>query len=373
MHEVRHASPGAGPPYPSVMSGPPSQPSPSPPSRAAARNSPLPSSRPSSGTGPVFIVGADRSGTTLLRLFLDAHRDLSIPAESWFLPALIEHFPSERPLSVPQQGAALACVMAHRRWQEGWRSTPADYRALLSDGRQRTLAELVDAMYRTETARTGATRWGDKTPEYVMHVEPLAALFPDARFVHIVRDGRDVCQSLLRKRWSDRGVTPFQVARYWDRAVHAGHDAAERLGPDRMHLVTYEELVLATERTLRRVCDFLGLPFDPPMLQAHEHAADIITEPEAVHHIHPKLSRRPQPSDVGRWRREGSRTALALCWSWLVWGLERYGYDRPRPPAPLLPLRLASWLAYEGTVVGARSKRFRRRLANHMASALRPH
>lgn len=321
---------------------------------------------------PLFIVGADRSGTTLLRLFLDSHAELAIPAESWFLPDLVQRFPLDRRLSETEQREALACVMRHERWVHDWHSTPETYRSLLSTDTPRTLAQLVDAIFRIETAASGAQRWGDKTPEYVLHVDALASLFPGARFVHIVRDGRDVCQSLLRVGWSDRGRTPYQVARYWHKAVHAGHCAAERLGPARFHQLSYEDLVLETRATLERLCAFAGLEFDPKMLQAHERAEAIITPRERAKSVHPKLARMPRPQDVGRWKREGSRWTLALCWGWLPWGLERYGYETPRPPTPVVLLRILSWLQFElhalqqrvheaGRFVRATGARFRTR------------
>lgn len=291
---------------------------------------------------PFFIVGSERSGTTLLRIFLNAHSRIAIPSESWFLVKLMADVPLDRPLSGQEIRSVLDTVRRDKRWRLDWRSDPADLLALASVDAPRTLAELVAAIYRLEIAPSGKPRWGDKSPVYVFHIRELLRLFPSARFLHIVRDGRDVALSGLALRWGNLGRTPLAIGRRWRDAVLAADDALDELGAERVMHVPYEDLVLDTRGTLTRACAFLGIDFEPDMLNANATANQHLSPRELKRNIHAKLRRTPRPDDVQRWKRTRPTLGLLLTWAWLTPGLERFGYEQPRPPLPVNLLRAAS-------------------------------
>ncbi len=313
---------------------------------------------------PFFVVGSGRSGTTLLRIYLNAHSQVAIPSESWFLTQLLKELPADRPLSLDEQRRALRIVKGHERWQLDWDTPPQALDRLLDGGVERTLAELVDEVFRLEVAASGKPAWADKTPPYVGIIPELARLFPGARFVHVVRDGRDVTLSYLRVGWGTIGRTPYGLAHYWAGAVRMGALAAEELGPEVVMHLAYEDLVLDTRAALERVCAFLDLPFEPAMLDAHRVAYETIAERELVKNIHPKLGRPPRPEDAFRWKRARPRTPVLLAWPWLSDGLARFGYESPRPPVPGWLLAPASWLQH-------RMYFLRRALRNRMRGARR--
>src|SRR4051794_17280172 len=130
---------------------------------------------------PFFIVGVPRSGTTLLRQMLRGHPRLAVPPESHFVPAA---------LNAPSGAAALELILRDEHFAD-WQVDAADVRrrATTSD---MTPASVVRAAFETYAQAQGRPRWGDKTPAYVLHMPLLAEAFPGARFVHIIRDGRDV-------------------------------------------------------------------------------------------------------------------------------------------------------------------------------------
>lgn len=281
---------------------------------------------------PFFVVGADRSGTTLLRLYLNAHPHLAIPSESWFLIDLFRAFPDPMPLAPDDVERTIAIVTGHRRYRDGWHVPAAALRERLRAAAPPTPATFVDTLFRLEVGAAKSVRWGDKTPEYVSHVAAIEQHFPRAQFVHIVRDGRDVFLSLSQRRWKDRGWSPFEIGRYWSAAVKDAAAAEARLGPERFLRVRYEDLVLDTEATLEGVCAFLGVPFEPVMLAAHQHAEEIQTASERAQRVHDKLGRAPRDSDVARWRREGPPWARALAVAHMALLLRAYGYPDV-PPA----------------------------------------
>lgn len=288
---------------------------------------------------PFFVVGADRSGTTLLRLYLDANSNLAIPSESWFLIDLLERFGPRGVLDADGVSEALAIVSAHPRFVDGWHVDLARLRRDLRPNAPLRLAELVDALFRAETHAPAEVTWGDKTPEYVGHLPALASCFPGARFVNIVRDGRDVYLSLATRRWSDRGYTPYELGRYWSSCVAAAREAGRELG-ERYLEVRYEDLVLETPSVLQRVCDFLGVTFEEAMLAAHDRASLLMTTSEREAGVHDKLSRPPRPSDVGRWRdvRTGL-SSLRLAAGVMAGQLSLAGYRDAPPPLPSAALR----------------------------------
>lgn len=224
------------------------------------------------------LVGVPRSGTTLLRLMLDAHSQLAIPPETGFL-ALADAWTATPPS--PAQ-----FVHAVTGFPEGMPAWP-DF-ALSADDFARavgalptfTVAEGFRAFYRLYAARWNKPRWGDKTPLYAGRIDAIARLLPEARIVHVIRDGRDVALSLARQ-WFSPGPDLETQARYWrDIVTHTRH-----LGRHVPHYleVRYEALIVNTEEVLREICDFIELPYEPSMRHDPKRAAARLGEHGARH------------------------------------------------------------------------------------------
>jgi hypothetical protein len=128
-------------------------------------------------------------------------------------------------------------------------------------------AEAVRCFYRLYARAQGKPRFGDKTPLYCEHIAPISRLLPEARFIHVIRDGRDVALS-LRKTWFAPARDMATLARYWCGLVHAARTAGSGL-PTYLE-VRYEDLVCQPTRELERVCRFVALPFDEAMNQYWE-------------------------------------------------------------------------------------------------------
>jgi hypothetical protein len=265
-------------------------------------------------TAPVppapFIVGVARSGTTLLRLMLDAHPLLAIPAETGFLPAVAA---LAGPTDDPRRDF-LDAITALPTWEDLALSRD-DLRARLAEVEPFTPADGVRCLFRTYARRLGKWRWGDKTPVHGLHLRAIHALLPEARFLHILRDGRDVALS-LRGLWFAPGDTVEAMARHWRERVEAIR--AEGAGCPHYLEIRYEDLLRRTRPLLRRICRFLELPFSPAMEAYHEGAAarldevttryradgSVLITKEQRLHLHRRTGQRPDPSRCGRWRTE---------------------------------------------------------------------
>jgi hypothetical protein len=243
---------------------------------------------------PVIILGVSRSGTTLLKEMLDRSSELAIPSESYFIPQLWDRHGAE-----PDREAILADLGRIARVRE-WGVTPDDVRGRLPA--EPSFRDVIVVVYRLYAEAHGKTRFGDKTPSYMQHLEPLDSVFPGAQYVHIVRDGRDAALSFLDMRrrprfnWArPRGVGDF--ACQWDREVRGAREFGATTARGRYLELRYEDLVAEPEPRLRDVCAFLGLTFEPGMLEYHREVG-----PEMLQD-HPRLAEPPTPG-MRDWREE---------------------------------------------------------------------
>jgi hypothetical protein len=247
-----------------------------------------------------IIVGAPRSGTTLLRFMLDAHPDLAIPPETGFLtvgPTLKgsgdklrrRFFESVTQFEPTTPAWPDFEISADLFWQALNEISPFD------------VSEGFRAFYRLYAARFGKQRYGDKTPIYSLNIDTIRALLPEARFVHIVRDGRDVALS-LRQMWFSPSQDFEALASYWGDFVQGARHAG--MGRSDYFEVRYEDLIQNTEATLSLVCERLKLSFDPAMLSYYTRTPERLKE-----HKGRSGSRGvPQLTQAQRWRQQWRTT-----------------------------------------------------------------
>ena len=211
-------------------------------------------------TAPFFIVGCPRSGTTLVRWMLQEHPRLAIPPEAQWL---VDVAPRSGLWSQDDPAQVLDAIVRHHRWPY-WPLSEEAAREAVARRRPSSYAELVAALYAAYAERQGKPRWGDKTPENVLHLDFLGRLFPNAVFVHVIRDGREVAASLADQPWTSPGLV--EKAHWWHECVTTGRRAGERLGPARYCEVRLEDLAADPEGALRRMCAAIGESYTPRML-----------------------------------------------------------------------------------------------------------
>lgn len=241
----------------------------------------------------MFIVGCGRSGTTLVRELLCRHGAFGGGPETLFFVKTLDLGYLAALSAIPER----------------------DLRALR--GRTESIVQFAQEYYRMMAAREGKPRWVDKTPMHVRALPRILHCFPDARFIHVIRDGRDVVCSLRnhpRERVHRGRVVPNRVDRpveecagRWVRDTSLGLAFA---GHPRVEAVRYEELVANPEREMLRICRFLGETLEPAMLDPGSaaptagRAGVLINNPNAAEAV----SRAP----AGRWRRDLSPTERRL-------------------------------------------------------------
>jgi Sulfotransferase family len=258
-----------------------------------------------------FIVGVARSGTTLLRLMLDAHPEMAIPPETHFIPKVIKACDRA---DDPHE-AVFELLTAHRRWPD-YGLDANQLRERLDRIAPLSAGDALRAFYGLYAEKQGKPRWGDKSPSYVRRMRRVASALPEAHFVHLVRDGRDVALSQVEVDFGPDQIA--DAARDWVEGIEKAHRQARRL----RHYteVRYEDLVTDPERPLRSVCEFVRLRWDPAMLAYHAGAEERMAEvtrdfergegpaiPATVRASrHTRVAEPPQRERAGRWRTDMS-------------------------------------------------------------------
>jgi protein-tyrosine sulfotransferase len=242
-----------------------------------------------SAAAPILIGGCGRSGTTLLRVILDSHPSLCCgPESNLFLVGKTHRFSLEE--------IAFKFDLTVARISEMERASTS-------------LAEFIDRFFAAYAAARGKPRWAEKTPKNVTALDFIFAHFPDAKFLHVIRDGRDVACSLRthpRHKVVNDQLVPLNTRNPWELGVlrwvedvRAG--LAFRADP-LYREIRYEDLVARPEPTLRVLFEFIGEPWHDNVLQFHaEHGSsrDVRKFPQNPEAIRPLYS-----DAVGKWRTE---------------------------------------------------------------------
>lgn len=286
-----------------------------------------------------IVVGAPRSGTTLLRFMLDAHPAMAIPPETAIL-TVAGQLADDAGLT-PSRFADVITTFPPEA--PTWADSGVDadeFRGALERLDPFSAAAGFRLFYGMYAARHGKPRWGDKTPVHALHVGEIARVLPEARFVHIVRDGRDAAVS-LRQRWFSPGHDIEVQAEFWSRHVLAAREQAP--GPDRYLEVLYEHLLADPERELSRICNFLELAFDPVMLRYYERTPERLREHGPRRHVDGRIlatheqrleqqawtTKPPDLTRIGSWRRELTADEVATFDRVAGHVLRAYGYETP--------------------------------------------
>ncbi len=286
-------------------------------------------SRSGNGRRFIFVGGAARSGTTLVQNILDSHPDIAGGPEFLHLVRILELRNALRETA--------RC---------GW---TADYAS--AETVDREIVRLIEDLLLPLADRQRCRMLSEKTPGNTFVFAELMEVFPEARFIHVVRDPRATVASMLRvgRRAREKGLRaqPFtrsvrHAAGHIQRSLRAGFRAGN-LAPDRLLEVRYEPLVRDPAREVGRICAFLEIPCAPQMLDpagvAHIGEKPITEGSGNLWYDAESYRRNPDPSGLDNWRRELDvlqQAVIAVSFGEFEHA-DRLGYDlAPRPLAGLV-------------------------------------
>ena len=283
---------------------------------------------------PIFIVGANRSGTTLLRLILNAHPRIAIPEElNYFNPWIADHWRETAPDRETFRGRVhwyLQSKMPGGAFGNADldaledaivdRASTFDWRAVYGGA--------LDAWAQKQEKK----RWGEKTPGNLFYVDVLRTMFPDAQFIHLVRDPRAGVRSMQDTSFfgDDIAINALNRRKYLREGLR--HDAT--MPSAHWTRLRYEDLLTAPKDTLRALCHFLGEPFTPAMLTYYEDAEQYMSAAAAQEFN--EAARHPiDPSKAHSWREALSQTEVAVIEAICGREMEALNYPQEAPSPSL--------------------------------------
>lgn len=277
---------------------------------------------------PIFIVGAPRSGTSLLRAMLNRHPAIGLCDETFYFYYVYRRQRAFGDLHDPDNRRRLITeYLQTDRIQRLHLNLPVLAERLMEEGNSYEMffATLITCFAETH----GKVRPGEKTPHHALVTDLLLTWYPNGKIIHIVRDPRDVVASLRRMPWARRSAVAS--ARLWARLTAAAERSRDQ---PRYRLVHYERLVADPEEELQRLCAFLEEPYDAAMIQ---------TDGSAGTHQEWWFRRAQQQltqQRVGTWRQELPDNYVRLV-EWTAGAtMAAVGYDRSQAdPSPLLKMR----------------------------------
>lgn len=279
---------------------------------------------------PFFVVGIPRSGTTLLSSMLNTHSELSIGPETHYFDRFW------------RKCRRAACLSDSTRFEEHAYQFLNSYAAAGRDkalGSVEAIAErlfasgershrvLLEATLGSRASNLRKSVWGEKTPVHVDYLPQILEEFPEARIIHILRDPRDVLLSLRSVPWGRRGRLFYLL--WWRRCARL-RDAVPGLDGNNLLEVRYEDLLARPEETLRRICKFIGVMYEPAMTGfdlGGQPPFDAAVEPWKRKNLEPL-----DPRNTGKWRARMTYAEASMVRLLLGASLTRKGYERGPSP-----------------------------------------
>lgn len=233
---------------------------------------------------PIFIGGAGRSGTTLLRVILDSHSQIACGPELKITPLIASYWYDFQTKYSP--------------FLKEYLINEKDINLLFSN--------MITSLLEKYRSSQNKNRIAEKSPNNIKIFYHLSHIFPDSPLIHIVRDGRDVIASLLTMDWKNPDGQPIaytndpiEVAKYWKDAVQTGLKFAKQSNLDNHFLLKYEELVTSPEDILKKLFSFLNEPWEENVLKFHEKHRNLANESSAS-----QVNKKLYTSSIGRWKND---------------------------------------------------------------------
>jgi hypothetical protein len=278
--------------------------------------------------GAFLIIGAQRSGTSLLTRILNRHPMLAVPPESFFFNTfapLRRYYGDLRERR--RMRRFIADVLSTPKIRE-WSPIPS-METVLTRVRGPTMGDVFVALMESWAASQNKTVWGEKTPHHVFHWAELATAVPNAPVINIVRDGRDVALGLIKARFGPKTI--YSAAQRWQRWLTAIEEIRAKVPVDRFQQLRYEDLLLRPVETLTELCSFLGYEYAPQMLDFHADKSLYSTYADE----HANLQKPLLVEKVEGWRRCMKSDDVALFEAINADWLRRYGYAVEHAPRTL--------------------------------------
>ena len=251
---------------------------------------------------------------------LNQHSRIAVPYESHLFNTFYPWLKYYGNLTKAENRERLVSDMLSTDVMQEWSPT-VEKQKVLSSIRIYNFGGIVEAIFKPWTEGQGKIRWGEKTPHHLLYWREILEFFPKARFIHMVRDGRDVAISWIRARFGPKTV--YSAAKNWVAYLNKVSLLKASLPSQFIHEVRYEDLLENPNVELSKVCGFLGEDFEPEMLEFYKNQSSYKTDAVNLENLKKPLL----VNNVQKWRNQMNSTDLRVFEGVSRSELVNYGYE----------------------------------------------
>lgn len=298
---------------------------------------------------PVFMLGAERSGTTLVMALLGCHSRIAVPEVVWYYPRFHPYLHTYGDLSQEENFRTLAAEMVFGLKTPFW-GMQVNPKTIVDEvielAPERSFAGLYAGMHERFAKYVNKPRWGEKTPYNLFFVEPMHRDFPDAQFIFITRDGRDASADYLESSFGPTNI--YCAGKVWARCQNAVKPWREQLKAKGLWFdIKYEELVRNPEKVMRETCEFLGEKFEPGMFDFYK---TDLAKARGATRDHKPLGHAISDKYVGIYKDLLSQRDQRIFATVAGTELQEAGYDLDVEPLELSPEMVEKFLDFDGRI-----------------------
>ena len=275
---------------------------------------------------PFFIFGSGRNGSTLLNQILNQHPSLFLPSEQYFLGNSIIKYQLYNYILWRDLVKIIYGELIQSTGSHSWNFEPSQVitEAMQFDPQQQSLTNLIHHIYYAygNIQKPGFRIWGDSTPYNTQYAKEIFKCFPKAKFIFLLRDGRDVTAAYKKagKAIHEQFCEPQNSAQHWLKSIEI-YDWLRKKAE--VQLIKYENLVSEPQTTVQSITDRLGVDYGSEMLEFHNHVSNVDEYREPHHsNLHKPIS----TSSVGQWKELLNEVELKAVERLIDQKLERFNY-----------------------------------------------
>jgi|GEM_PF-433213 len=248
---------------------------------------------------PFFIIGSGRNGSTLLSSMLNQHSKIMVPPEQWVLYEVIIKYKLYNLIEWKDLVNICLGLYADIQTNEGWKT---NFQHLYSElhnlpKSRRTLTKILDKIYLTHGRQRELQfeTWGEKSPLNTVYLRYIYPVFPQSKYVFLIRDGRDVVSSITKVRGRDLKYAAWR----WNYSIAQFEWLKSEVSGNQLRIIRYEDLITEPEKTLRKLMSFLGYDYESSMMNYQE-SVDYLDLEKFDYHQNVKRSLDKQR--IGKWK-----------------------------------------------------------------------
>lgn len=219
---------------------------------------------------PIFMIGTQRSGSNLLRLMMNQLTEIASPHPPHILERITPLMNSYTNLHREKEFNVLVddvCRLVESNPVE-WIDTTLDRVKIANRCQHHTLMAIYQAIYDTYAEISNAETWCCKSLANINYVKDIESHFTKPKYIYLYRDGRDVALSFKKAVVGEKHI--YNIAQDWTKTQEIALELKSQIEPDRFFSISYEELTNNTKKSIRSLCDFLSVEFNPSMLEFHK-------------------------------------------------------------------------------------------------------